>query len=167
MEWLDANRQLVGSVSRSGFVPGEGAAFSLLMSERAHAWSGLPALARFRSIAVGKETNRIKTDDVCFGEGLSLAVKNAVSALHQPEEKINAIYCDINGERYRSEEWGFVSLRLGEYFDDPTGYFSPAECWGDMGAASGPLFVMLACRAAQRGIRERRLLLAVGKLGGR
>ncbi len=30
MEWLDANRQLVGSVSRSGFIPGEGAGFCLL-----------------------------------------------------------------------------------------------------------------------------------------
>ena len=33
MEWLDANRQLAGPVSRSGFVPGEGAGFCLLMTE--------------------------------------------------------------------------------------------------------------------------------------
>ena len=35
MEWLDSNRQLIGSVSRSGFVPGEGAGVCLLMSETA------------------------------------------------------------------------------------------------------------------------------------
>ncbi len=41
MEWLDANRQLAGAVSRSGFVPGEGAGFCLLMTERARAATGL------------------------------------------------------------------------------------------------------------------------------
>ena len=51
----------------------------------------------------------------------------------------------------RGEEWGFVCLRLPSLFDDPTGYHSPADSWGDMGAASIPLFGMLACEAALRG----------------
>ena len=72
-----------------------------------------------------------------------------MSGLQPPDERINDIYCDINGERYRSEEWGFVCLRLSQYFDNPTAYRSPAECWGDMGAASGPLFAMLACRPSR------------------
>ena len=42
-------------------------------------------------------------------------------------------------------------MRLSQFFDDPTAYHSPAECWGDMGAASGSLFAMLACRASVRG----------------
>jgi 3-oxoacyl-[acyl-carrier-protein] synthase-1 len=151
MEWLDANRQLVGTVARSGFVPGEGAGFCLLMSERTRSRLGLPPLARVRSAAVGKETKLIKTDNVCFGEGLTATVRSAVSGLHLPDERVSEIYCDINGERYRSEEWGFVCLRLGEYFDDPTGYLSPADRWGEMGAASVPLFAMLACRAFERG----------------
>ena len=41
-----------------------------------------------------------------------------------------------------------------EYFDDPAAYDSPADCLGDMGAASGPLFAMLACRATVRRIRQ-------------
>jgi 3-oxoacyl-[acyl-carrier-protein] synthase-1 len=151
MEWLDSNRQLVGSVSRSGFIPGEGAGFCLLLTEPARHRLGLRALARVLSVAVGKETKLIKTTNMCLGEGLSTTVRHAVSGLNQVTERINEVICDINGERYRSEEWGFVCLRLGEYFDDPTAYLSPAECWGDMGAASGPLFAMLACQAAARG----------------
>jgi 3-oxoacyl-[acyl-carrier-protein] synthase-1 len=151
MEWLDANRQLAGTVSRSAFVPGEGAGFCLLMAERAWKRVGLSPLARVLGVAIGRETKLIKTSDVCLGEGLTATVQNAVSSLILPTETINDIICDINGERYRGEEWGFVCLRLAQYFDEPGAYRSPADCWGDMGAASGPLFVMLACQAATRG----------------
>jgi 3-oxoacyl-[acyl-carrier-protein] synthase-1 len=151
MEWLDENRQLVGAISRSGFVPGEGAGFCLLMSEHARAQLALTALARVLAVAMGRETKLMKTSDICLGVGLTAAVQNAVGCLAPPSETVHAVICDINGERYRGEEWGFVCLRLSRYFDDPTAYWSPADCWGDMGAASGPLFAMLACQAAVRG----------------
>jgi 3-oxoacyl-[acyl-carrier-protein] synthase-1 len=150
MEWLDANRQLTGSVSRSGFVPGEGAGFCLLMTERLGRRLGLRPLARVLAVAVARETKLMKTSDICLGEGLTAAVRSAVGCLRPPAETIASVICDINGERYRSEEWGFVCLHLSQYFDDPTAYASPAECWGDMGAASGPLFAMLVCEAAAR-----------------
>lgn len=151
MEWLDENRQLVGCVSRSGFVPGEGAGFCLLMADTLRKRLGLTAMARVLSGAWGRETKLIKTSEVCLGQGLTDTVRNAVSTLTPPAETINQIICDINGERYRGEEWGFVCLRLPQHFDNPTAYCSPADCWGDMGAASGPLFAMLACQAAERG----------------
>jgi 3-oxoacyl-[acyl-carrier-protein] synthase I len=169
MEWLDSNRQLVGSVSRSGFIPGEGAGFCLLLTDPARHRLGLKALARILSVAVGRETKLIKTTDMCFGEGLTATVRDAVRGLRPPSERINQIICDINGERYRGEEWGFVCLRLSEYFDDPTAYLSPAECWGDVGAASGALFAMLACQAAARGYAKgpRTLLWASSERGQR
>ena len=151
LEWLDNNRQLVGKVSRSAFVPAEGAACCLLTTESVRARFGLSALATVRTVAVGRESKVIKSDDICLGEGLTGVVKRASSHLLRPAETINTVICDINGERYRGEEWGFVCLRAGEYFDDPTGYWSPADGWGDTGAASGPLFAMLACEAALRG----------------
>ena len=168
MEWLDANRQLAGSVSRSGFVPGEGAGFCLLMAEQVMARLGLKPLARVSAVATGKETKLIKTSDICLGEGLSETVRNAVSNLRPPEERVNDLFCDINGERYRNEEWGFVCLRLSQYFDDPTAYRSPAECWGDMGAASGPLLAMLVCQAYVRGYSQGpRAMLWASSEGGR
>jgi 3-oxoacyl-[acyl-carrier-protein] synthase-1 len=169
MEWLDRNRQLSGSVSRSGFIPGEGAGFCLLMTEQVQAQLGLAPLARMRAMGIGKETKLIKTEDMCLGEGLAATVREAVSGLRLPTERINQIICDINGERYRGEEWGFVCLRLSQYFDDPTAYLSPAECWGDVGAASGPLFAMLACQAAARGYARgpRTLLWASSEQGQR
>jgi 3-oxoacyl-[acyl-carrier-protein] synthase-1 len=151
MDWLDENRQLAGSVSRSGFVPGEAAGFCLLMAETTRSRLGLSALGRVLAVALGRETKLIKTSDICLGIGLTAAVRDALSGLHFPNETINDVICDMNSERYRAEEWGFACLRLSLYFDNPTAYLSPADCWGDIGAASGPLFAMLACQAAERG----------------
>jgi 3-oxoacyl-[acyl-carrier-protein] synthase-1 len=166
MEWLDANRQLAGAESRSAFVPGEGAAFCLLMSAKECERRGFASLAHVDSASIGQELSLIKTQELCFGSGLTVAVQRAVASL-RPHEKINAVICDINGERYRSEEWGFVCLRTSQFFDDPTAYWSPADCWGDTGAASGPLFVMLACQAGLRGYSKgRRSLVWASSEGG-
>src|SRR5262249_51162407 len=149
--WLDANRQLASAKARSAFVPSECAAFCLVMTDRAKKILKLDALACVRSVAIGKETKLIKTTDTCLGEGLAEAVRGAVAGLSRSTETIHEVICDINGERYRGEEWGFVCLKLYQHFDDPLAYRSPADTLGDMGAASGPLFAMLACLAATRG----------------
>jgi 3-oxoacyl-[acyl-carrier-protein] synthase-1 len=167
MEWLDDNRQLAGKDSRSAFVPGEGAGFCLLMSAQACRRLDLVALARVFGVAIGTETKLIKTSEICLGEALTTTVQDAMNGLSPPAEVISDIICDINSERYRGEEWGFVCLRLPLYFDDPTAYLSPADCWGDVGAASGPLFAMLACQAAVRGYaRGPRTLLWASSEGG-
>ncbi|SAK74035.1 3-oxoacyl-(acyl carrier protein) synthase [Caballeronia hypogeia] len=151
MEWLDENRQLAGTVSRSGFIPGEAAGFCLVMTDQCRRRLGLNSLAAVQACAIGKEAKLIKTQDICLGEGLSATVRNALDGVVLSGERITDIYCDINGERYRGEEWGFVCLRHSNYFDDPLDYVSPANLWGDVGAASAPLFMMLACQATARG----------------
>jgi 3-oxoacyl-[acyl-carrier-protein] synthase-1 len=166
MEWLDENRQLAGAVSRSGFVPGEGAGCCLLMTAPACTKLRLDAIACVLTVACGKETKLIKTSDICLGEGLTAVVQHAAGR-QSGSGRINEVICDINGERYRSEEWGFVCLRLSQYFDDPTAYRSPADSWGDMGAASGPLFTMLTCQASVRGYAKgSRTLLWAGSEKG-
>ncbi len=167
MEWLDDNRQLAGKDARSAFVPGEGAGFCLLMAAPTQKRLGLNAVAGAQKVAIEREKNLIKTSDTCLGEGLTEAVRGAVKHLVSPDETINDIICDINSERYRSEEWGFVCLRLSQYFDDPSTYNSPANCWGDMGAASGLLFTMLACKANAGGYSNGpRTLLWTSSEGG-
>ena len=81
---------------------------------------------------------------------MTAVVRSATANLELPGQAVTDIICDMNGERYRGEEWGFVCLRLPLQMTNPTAYISPADCWGDMGAASGPLFAMLACRASAR-----------------
>ncbi|AGC43128.1 hypothetical protein MYSTI_01796 [Myxococcus stipitatus DSM 14675] len=161
LDWLDANRQLVGQGARSGFFPGEGAGFIALASPHALRTLRMPSLAKVRGFHGAQETRLIKTNTECLGEGLAAAISGAVSCL-RPQEYVDTIYCDINGERYRSEEWGFALMRTQHAFKDATRYVAPANCWGDVGAASGALLSILAVRAWERSYSRGPLALVWG-----
>jgi 3-oxoacyl-[acyl-carrier-protein] synthase-1 len=85
-----------------------------------------------------------------LGRGLTTAFREVVTAL--PEQtKIDHIICDMNGEPYRADEYGFTIVRTSQHFLDAGSFLSPADCWGDVGAASGPLFLALAVAANSKG----------------
>ncbi len=149
LEWLDNNRQLANAYNRGAFFPGEGAGAVVIAATKMLSRYKLDSLAIIRKLAMATETKRIKTDTLCLGEGLTECVKEVVKSLRLPEQAIDGIICDINGERYRAEEWGFVILRCADAFVNPTAYDLPATYWGDVGAASGPLFLGLAVTAGK------------------
>ena len=168
LEWLDSERQLMSAQNRSGFPPGEGAAFCLLASLETARLYRLEILAEILGAGSAYEDNRIKTDTVCTGTGLSQAISLAAAALKLPDERIDFTYCDLNGERYRSEEFTFTVLRTQAAFAEASDNLTPADCWGDTGAASGPLFASLAIAAAQRCYAKGpRSLLWTGSESGR
>jgi len=167
LEWLDENKQLATSYHRGAFFPGEGAGAIAVASDAFVQRFRMESLTVIRGISIATETKKIKTDTVCLGEGLTESVKKAVMPLRLPQEAVEGIICDINGERYRSEEWGFVLLRMQNAMVDPTDYDLPASCWGDMGAASGPLFVALAVTAGkQKWAKGKRYLIWNSSEGG-
>jgi 3-oxoacyl-[acyl-carrier-protein] synthase-1 len=167
LEWLDEQRQLLSAQNRSGFPPGEGAGFCLLTSTATARSQRLDVLGWVAAVATTIEENRIKTDTICIGKGLAAAITKVSDVLTLPSEKIDFTYCDLNGERYRSEEFTFALLRTQSAFVDAIDNLTPADCWGDMGAASGPLFAVLAVASGQRGYAKGpRALLWAGSEGG-
>jgi len=167
LEWLDREKQLLSAQNRSGFPPGEGAGFCLVTSTSTARHYGLEVLAWVMSVATAIEANRIKTDTIGIGQGLAEAISRVSAGLKLPEEKISTTYCDMNGERYRSEEFTFAILRTQRAFVNGLDNLTPADCWGDMGAASGPLFAALAIASGLRGYaRGVRPLLWAGSEGG-
>ncbi len=150
LEWIEDNEQLHKPSNAWGFVPGEAAAFCLICSgDTAHKYK-LPVKAQLVTVSTASEKNRIKTETVCIGQGLTQAVRNTIQTL--PEKRqVDYTICDQNGEAYRADEFGFMLCRLSEHFIDPSDYMAPADCWGDVGAASGPLFINLITAAAEKG----------------
>jgi len=148
LAWLRSNQQWMNEDVRSGLIPGEAAAFVALMRPGDARTSGLSGLASIRAIAAARESKLIKTDDVSLGEGLTSAIAEALAPLGR--QLVDDIYCDINGERYRSEEWGFVAMRLASSFRDASAYRTAVGRWGDAGAATGALNLVLAVQAFQR-----------------
>jgi len=150
LEWLEENDQLHGAGPTNnawGFSPGEAAGAVLLAVESAADRLEVEPGARVLSVGYGREENRIKTQTVCIGEGLTEAFRNALTGLPHGA-KVTDVFCDLNGEPYRADEFGFAALRTMEAFESPSDFVAPADCWGDVSAASAPLGIMLSTIAA-------------------
>jgi 3-oxoacyl-[acyl-carrier-protein] synthase-1 len=53
----------------------------------------------------------------------------------------------MNGENHWAKEWGVGFIRSSSAFADGHGMHHPADCYGDTGAAAGPLMAALAALA--------------------
>lgn len=144
--WLESGQRLALEGVPNGFIPGE-AAGGLVLTTRAvrSAW-GLPCLVVVTGAGVAHESLLRTSETGSFGVALSQAVGRAASGLSLPDDAADAVYCDINGERYRSEEWGFFAMRGSRAMRSPS-YLAPCDCWGDVGAAFGPLATILAAQS--------------------
>jgi 3-oxoacyl-[acyl-carrier-protein] synthase-1 len=150
IDWLEADQRLVGPDVRGGFIPGEGAAFLLLVTDETRREWNLPSLATLRAVGSALETTLPTGELEPLGRGLTNAITSATRGLSLPDEAVDAVYCDINGERGRTEDWGFALLRTRTVFRDVS-YETLADCWGDTGAASSALSCVLAAKAWARG----------------
>lgn len=155
--WLDENEQLHSEGNIYGFCPGEAAGLCLMTTLRTARKYAIPPLLQLIGIEGAHEENRIRTETVVLGEGLG-------AAFHTLFEKagtdpVDRIICDMNGERYRANEYGFATIRNPGRFRNAADFETPADCWGDVGAASGPLFVSLVTEAEARNYQTGRLSL--------
>lgn len=145
LEWLEANDQIHGAGPQNnawGFIPGEAAGVVLVARHDIMIRLKCEAFGAVLGMGIGQETKLIKTDSVCIGEGLTQAFRAALSRLGA-DEQIHNVFCDLNGETYRADEYGFTALRTKERFRAATEFVAPADCWGDVGAASAPLHTIL------------------------
>ena len=152
--WLDRLRQLHATYNAWGFIPGEAAGACVIATVPSARSRASRPLALIEGLGLEQEEVPIKTDGVCLGWGLTRAVRSALADL-EPEEAVDRIYCDQNGETYRADELGFMLARLGERFRNPADFVAPADCWGDVGAATVPLLIALVAAAAERGYARR------------
>lgn len=175
LEWLEAEGQLHGAGLTNnayGFVPGEAAGALLLASAAADPASGsgsasaaAPAWAELLAVGLGRETRLNKSDGVCVGEGLTQALRHALDEV-ATQGMIDNVVCDMNGEAYRADEYGFSGLRVRDRLRDPTDFLAPADCWGDVGAAGAPLHLLLAASAGRKGHAKGPLSLLWGSSDG-
>ena len=169
LEWMDEEGILKSSENRNGFPPGEAAGFCLLTTGATALDFSLPVLGWLETLGSAREESPIRTPTICVGRGLSEAIWQATAPLRLPEERVDDSICDLNGEPYRSEEFALTVLRTQKAFVNSTQFVTPADCWGDIGAASGPLFANLAVAAGLRGYAKgpRTLIWASSEHGDR
>jgi 3-oxoacyl-[acyl-carrier-protein] synthase-1 len=142
--WLEMTGQLYTQENPWGFIPGEAGAGCLVCRASTAQAYGLPVLAQLKAATVAVEPDSDNFDKVCTGRGLSMAVEQALEQL-PPEAWVDNLLCDTNGQAYRTDELGFMLARHGNKIKNVGKMQTPAGAWGDVGAATTPLLLALAC----------------------
>jgi 3-oxoacyl-[acyl-carrier-protein] synthase I len=162
LEWLDSIEALHSDAMPWGFCPGEAAACCLL-SSRLQVASRLVLLSSGHAL----EPQRIRGDGVCIAEGLSAAWRDALAGVTGTGRRVDQVWCDLNSEPYRGDEIALTIARNREYLAETVDITTPADAWGDVGAASGPLMLAAAELAARKGYAAGPLsLLSASSDGG-
>ena len=141
IEWLEEAGRLKPSRNPWGFIPGESASFCIVTTAAEARRRDLRILSQVMGLGYGMEPHPILSDGVSRAEGLCRAMTQALAHASEP---VAESICDMNGEPYRGDEYGFAMVRLRERFADSHDFMTPADCFGDVGAASGPLFASIA-----------------------
>jgi 3-oxoacyl-[acyl-carrier-protein] synthase-1 len=149
---LDRDGRVKSSSNLDGFIPGEGAGFLLLASAEAARKRGLEALARVSAAGESFEPGHLYAEEPYRGEGLA----SALAALVQEDvpKPFREVYSSMNGESHWAKEWGVAVLRHRDALVPDHGLHHPADCFGDTGAACGPLLVGLAAAGLSGGYRK-------------
>ncbi|HYO55768.1 hypothetical protein [Archangium sp.] len=146
--WLDETYRLKSERNVDGFVPGECAVLLLVELEQHARRRGATSRARLTGLGRAMEKQTLWSNRYSTSEGLGQAFGQALG--QSSTEAIHWTICDLNGESYRSQEWGTTRFRLAERFDPGLKLWHPSDCIGDIGAASGGLHIVMACRAFER-----------------
>jgi len=143
LHWLEAQGRLKTADQPNGIVPGEGAGF-LLLSTRGFAHeNGARPLAELRAASRAIEPKPWHLGEPTLGEGLTAAVRGALDPRGTGGYTASMTYADLNGETWRVDEWGYAYMRTARHHQGPLDIRHPADCWGDLGAASGALLAAL------------------------
>ena len=149
LDWLESELRIARPEVRGGMTPGEGAAVLALASDEARRHLRLPSLAVVRGAGGSHEPRPARSDEGQLGEALADAVRAATRGLSLPHEAITDFYGDINGERSRTEDWGFALLRTAECFRDGSAYVT-ALWHGGQGADDASPWLVSALGAPRR-----------------
>jgi 3-oxoacyl-[acyl-carrier-protein] synthase-1 len=147
LAYLEKMERLKGPEQPRGIIPGEASVGLVLQAESMLRSSTSKAC---RIVGVGVATEKVTVhseDEPCLGEGLTTAIYTGLEQSGWSKEEVTQVYCDMNGEVYRAHEW---MLALCRTLDDPQ-VTHPADCIGDVGAASAPLLIGMASVALNRG----------------
>ncbi|EIK47047.1 hypothetical protein O59_001068 [Cellvibrio sp. BR] len=124
------------------FVPGEGIAFLLLTNNPALAMTDKGYRITLSQPGFGEEPGHIYSELPSQGKGLDTAVKAALSQL--PEHlSISTVFSSMNGEHYWAKEFGVAMTRSSHRLINFK-HEHPADCYGDLGAATGGALITLA-----------------------
>jgi 3-oxoacyl-[acyl-carrier-protein] synthase-1 len=146
--------RLKHSCSLGGFIPGEASAFCVVEDVADAQARGATPLAEVKGLGLAEEVTSWESDEPCLGLGLAQAIREAAGGKIDTD-RIELVVCDMNGEPYRGEEWGAAQSKCVEPSPVNFKLWHPADCIGDVGAASAATNVVAAVRGLISGATDR------------
>jgi 3-oxoacyl-[acyl-carrier-protein] synthase-1 len=150
LDALEGEGRLRSGELSDGFVPGEGAAFLLLVPAPRGRRHGSEPLARVVGVGRAQEAGHLYSSEPHRADGLAGAFRAALDAAGGAA-KVGCIYAGLNGESYWGKEWGVAQIRCADQLAQAIRVEHPADCFGDPGAALGPVMLGLAALDLARG----------------
>ncbi len=139
---LDEMGRLLTIGSADSFAPGEAACFLLLTRHPELAQVRNGHMVALHPPGIANEQGHLFSKEAYRGDALDQAFKKAL--IHQPEKSVHSIYSSMNGENHWAKEYGVAYLRNKKAFADPVRVEHPADCYGDLGAATATTLIALA-----------------------
>jgi 3-oxoacyl-[acyl-carrier-protein] synthase-1 len=156
---LDAAGRLFRPDNLDALIPGEAAAFAVLMSADLARRLRLRERARIHASATAFERARPTNDESAFqAVGLTAALRTGLDALGT---RAGWVLTDVTFETFRHFELQAALTRTQRSLCEPHHVESPAQRLGYLGAAAVPLHLVLASEAFHRGFAPHRLCVSI------
>jgi 3-oxoacyl-[acyl-carrier-protein] synthase I len=124
----------------SGFIPGEAAGFFLLEKQQDAVRKESQLMLLISDLALEKEKFDRFSEDPPLGKALYRALDRLLDSEKSLGDEVGCILCDLNGDIYRANDWGYALVRLQtKYSLGNLPMFLPAVGFGETGAATGVL----------------------------
>jgi 3-oxoacyl-[acyl-carrier-protein] synthase-1 len=154
--------RLLTEKNSNGFMPGEAAGAVLVTP-----LSGESGELLCTGIGFGHEAAHIDSEQPLRADGLSQAISAALADAGSKMHDMNVRITDISGEQYYFKEASLALSRTMRVTKKCFDLWHPAECTGDVGAASG-ITILAAAKAAcdKRYIPGRNILVHMANDAG-
>lgn len=145
---LDQDHRLLTPSNSNGLMPGEGGAAVLLTD------AGEPQPGQFilRGVGYGQEKVTIRSEDPFRADGMSAAIRDAFENSGLSYEDVDYRMTDMSGEQYPFKEAALAMGRTMKIIKEEFDIWHPADCIGDVGAATVPTMINVSHSAAVQGV---------------
>lgn len=151
LSFLLAERKLKTETFPAGIIPGEAAAFVVLEAVEHARARGAKALSCVTAVRTAVEAAPVSGEAPSRAEATTRVLQEELADAPCGPPGIHRIVNDLNGERWRFLEWAMADARALSKLPPHWRLWHPADCFGDIGAATGAAHLCLATRAFQRG----------------
>ena len=132
-----------------GVIAGEAVSFMIVEGRGRTGLTTGPVLARVVGLGLTEEPVPRVSNAPSPNSGLTQACLAALFSVGDKE--IRSVFGDLNGENSRAGEWIMAEMRCFHDLDEKRKLWSPANCYGDIGAASGAVLTNVVAQGFVRG----------------